>query len=395
MSEETPIPPAETPNNVWPDWQKQLGVLALILAAALVLYIFRSVLYIFVYTLIIGFILNYPIKLLNKKLSYNLSVMLVYLVFVLLVFAGAMWLTFSLAETAVSALMGFQTVVNSLIPSPQSFQVGPLDLSPILEPLSRLAAIGGSISLLTSSGIIDAILQAFGVLADFLGDLFVIVIIMLFFLMEKPRTIVAIGARLSAASRRETTILLTRLVNLFQNYLIGSLLIVGFYWLLATLQLSLTGVPNAVTYGFLIGLPNFIPSVGGFVSIILVFFITLFAGSETIVMNRLLFAFLEMAVFMLLAGTAYYLVNVRVYSRSVNIPVWVILIGLIAFGAAFGLLGILVAAAAIAMGGELLDFLLKKVRGEDPYPGIPEPGLFAENMALVEASKKPKKKKKE
>ncbi|MFO7680549.1 MAG: AI-2E family transporter [Chloroflexota bacterium] len=395
MSEETPIPPAETPNNVWPDWQKQLGVLALILAAALVLYIFRSVLYIFVYTLIIGFILNYPIKLLNKKLSYNLSVMLVYLVFVLLVFAGAMWLTFSLAETAVSALMGFQTVVNALIPSPQSFQVGPLDLSPILEPLSRLAAIGGSISLLTSSGIIDAILQAFGVLADFLGDLFVIVIIMLFFLMEKPRTIVAIGARLSAASRRETTILLTRLVNLFQNYLIGSLLIVGFYWLLATLQLWLTGVPNAVTYGFLIGLPNFIPSVGGFVSIILVFFITLFAGSETIVMNRLLFAFLEMAVFMLLAGTAYYLVNVRVYSRSVNIPVWVILIGLIAFGAAFGLLGILVAAAAIAMGGELLDFLLKKVRGEDPYPGMPEPGLFAENLALVEASKKPKKKKKE
>jgi predicted PurR-regulated permease PerM len=394
MSEETPIPPAETPNNVWPDWQKQLGVLALILAAPLVLYIFRSVLYIFVYTLIIGFILNYPIKLLNKKLSYNLSVMLVYLVFVLLVFAGAMWLTFSLAETAVSALMGFQTVVNALIPSPQSFQVGPLDLSPVLEPLSRLAAIGGSISLLTSSGIIDAILQVFGVLADFLGDLFVIVIIMLFFLMEKPRTIVAIGARLSAASRRETTILLTRLVNLFQNYLIGSLLIVGFYWLLATLQLWLTGVPNALTYGFLIGLPNFVPSVGGFVSIMLVFFITLFAGSETIVMNRLLFAFLEMAVFMLLAGTAYYVVNVRVYSRSVNIPVWVILIGLIAFGAVFGLLGILVAAAAIAMGGELLDFLLKKVRGEDPYPGIPEPGLFAENLALVEASKKPEKKKK-
>jgi hypothetical protein len=78
----------------------------------------------------------------------------------------------------------------------------------------------------------------------------------------------------------------------------------------------------------------------------------------------------------------------------VNIPVWVILIGLIAFGAVFGLLGILVAAAAIAMGGELLDFLLKKVRGEDPYPGIPEPGLFAENLALVEASKKPEKKKK-
>jgi predicted PurR-regulated permease PerM len=76
-----------------------------------------------------------------------------------------------------------------------------------------------------------------------------------------------------------------------------------------------------------------------------------------------------------------------VYSRSVDIPVWLILVGIVAFGAAFGLLGIIVAAAVIAMAGEVLDFILRKTRGEDPYPGVPEPPLFRENRALAEAGK--------
>jgi predicted PurR-regulated permease PerM len=164
-----------------------------------------------------------------------------------------------------------------------------------------------------------------------------------------------------------------------------------FYWALATVQLWVTGVPNALVYGFVIGLPNFIPNVGGYFSTFLIFFITLFAGSETITMNPLLFAFLQMAFFMLASGVAYYFIDVRVYSRSVDIPIWLLLLGIIAFGAAFGFLGIIIAAAIIAMTGEIFDFILKKTRGEDPYPGQPEPPLFTQNAAIVEKSKKKKK----
>ena len=137
------------------------------------------------------------------------------------------------------------------------------------------------------------------------------------------------------------------------------------------------------------------PNVGGYLAIVLMFFITLFAGSTCIVMNPLVFAFLEMAFFMLVSGIAYYFVNVRVYSRSVNIPIWLLLFGLMAFGAAFGILGVIIAAAVIAMTGELLSFILKKTRGEDPYPDQPEPTLFSENEAIVESMKKEKKEKKQ
>lgn len=392
MSEEQAAPAVEDTNtNVWPDWQKQLAMLVLILAIPLVLYFFRSVFYTFMYTVIIAFILGYLVKLLNKKLSYNFSVMLVYLLFVLIVFMGVGWLIASLAGAIVTALQGFQTAVNTLSPSIPDISFGPFDLNSIIEPLNKLASIGTGISLLTTTGITDFVFDIFGVLAGFLADLFLIVIIMLFFLLEKPRTIASIGNRLPDHSRREYGILLTNLADLFKNYLVGSVLVVLFYWAMATVQLWVTGVPNALVYGFVIGVPNFIPNVGGYFSTFLIFFITLFAGSETITMNPLIFAFLQMAFFMLASGVAYYIVDVRVYSRSVDIPVWLLLLGIIAFGSAFGFLGIIIAAAVIAMVGELFNFILKKTQGADPYPGQPEPTLFTENQAILESNKKKKK----
>jgi hypothetical protein len=39
-------------------------------------------------------------------------------------------------------------------------------------------------------------------------------------------------------------------------------------------------------------------------------------------------------------------------------------------------LGFLLAAAVMGIFSELFVFMLKKIRGEDPYPGEPEPPLF-------------------
>jgi predicted PurR-regulated permease PerM len=87
---------------------------------------------------------------------------------------------------------------------------------------------------------------------------------------------------------------------------------------------------------------------------------------------------------MLISGTAYYFVDVRIYSKSVNVPVWAILVGIVAFAAALGVIGAFIAAAAVAIIGELFDFVLKKLQGEDPYPGQPEPPLFTPYLAVAE-----------
>ncbi|MCB8987349.1 MAG: AI-2E family transporter [Ardenticatenaceae bacterium] len=376
----SPAPDAGQLTVRWADWQKQLVVLVLLVLVPVTLYVLRPVLYSLIYLFLIAFILRYPIKLLHNrlKLSYQVSVLIVYLIFVLLLIGAVFWLLGSLAQTAVVMFQGLQAALNALIPTPQTVTIGPIDLSPIVQPLQKMAAIGGAVKLASSSGaLVSQLGSVLGLLAGFLSDLFFVVIILLFFLLELPRTVTAVGRLIPPSARREYAILISHSVELFQSYLIGSLLVVAFYWLVTTLVFTLTGVPNALVSGFVIALPNFIPSLGGLLSALMVFFYTLVVGSETISMNPLLFAFLQMAVFMLIAGVAYYFVDVRVYSRSVNIPVWVLLVGLVVFSAALGLLGVLIAAAVLAILSEVLHFVLKKLRNEDPYPDEPEPPLFA------------------
>ncbi|NJN54508.1 MAG: hypothetical protein HC804_06995 [Anaerolineae bacterium] len=104
---------------------------------------------------------------------------------------------------------------------------------------------------------------------------------------------------------------------------------------------------------------------------------------------------MNMVIFMVASGIAYYFVDARIYSKSVKIPIWLILIGLMVFSAVLGTLGFLIAAAAIAIFGEFFVFTLKKIRGEDPYPGEPEPPLFTkywQEEAAAQAAKSAKRK---
>ena len=232
-----------------------------------------------------------------------------------------------------------------------------------------LTLVGVGASIISSPAAFFAEIAAkFNAFVRFFTNYALVLTVLPFFLFEWPRTKKAIGGRLEPASRREYGILLQRSMNLGQNFVLGSLLVALFYWVLATVQFALTGIPNSIALGFLVGMPNFIPQVGGMISAGLVFVLVLVAGSETIAMNALLLAFVEMAAFMLISGVTYYFVDARIYAKSVRMPIWVILIGIVAFSAAFGIVGAIFAAAAVAIMGEVLDFVLKKMRGLEPYP---------------------------
>lgn len=372
----TPAPAPKT--GSWTDWQKQLAGLVLIVLVPVTLWVSRPVLYPLVYMLIIAFLLNYPIRFLHRrlKLSYRIAVILVYLLFVLLVVLVMGWLFVLLIGSVINLVQSFNDFVVGLLPRPGASGIfGGLlgSLGTTLALLSGIARAGDSLRQGFSSSGVMQLVAAFG---SFATDLGLVVIVLLFFLLEYPQTMAALGKKLPEATRREYAILLQRGHTLFQNYMLGSVLIVLIYWLISTLFFLLTGVPNAVVAGLIVALPNFIPHIGGLFSAILVFFIALISGSSTIDLNPLVFAFVEMAIFMLIAGVTYYLVDVRIFSRSVQVPVWLLLLSVAVFSAAFGLLGLLVAAAVLALLGELLDYVLHKIRGEEPFPGRAEPPIF-------------------
>ncbi len=377
---ESPTPPPTTSSTVWPDWQKQLAGLVLILLVPVIFVFFKPAFTILLITFLLAFILRYPINFLHRrlKLRYSIAVFLVFFVFLLLAIWAFVALTGAVISTAVTLLQELQTFINANMPAPpESLNLGPIDLSFLIAPLQRMATsfvitqlFGGPAGIVTGLG------QLITNAADVMGQFAIIVTILLFFLLEMPTTIGGIGRLFPENSRREYAILIQRSDQLLANFFFGSLLVVGFYWLLAYVMFVITGISDPLLKGFIVGVPNFIPQVGGYISTILVFIIALISGTDRFAMGPLVFAFVMMIIFMVASGIAYYFVDARVYSKSVKIPIWLILIGLIVFAAVMGTLGFLIAAAAIAIFGEFFVFTLKKIRGEDPYPGEPEPPLF-------------------
>ncbi len=390
MSANAPAPPEETSDSQWPDWQKQLGALVLILLVPVIVWFMQPVLYTFLYVFIIAFILRYPIRFFNKKLkvSYTVSTIIVFFLFLLFSSIVILYGLGAVISVTIDLLRDFQAFVNEILPRPESLNIGPFDLTGLINPLQGLATSWVVSSLFGGpAGVMDLISNFVGTLSAFAADFALIITILLFFLLELPKTVAGIAKRIPEKSRREYAILIQRSDDLFRNYLLGTILIVLFYWALAAVLFAITGVPNAFIKGFIVAVPNFIPQIGGLISAILVFFIALIGGSSTIGLPNIIFAFLEMAAFMIISGVAYYFVDARIYARSVKVPVWVILLSLIAFSATMGVVGFLIAAAAVAIFGEAYFFLLKKVRGEDPYPDIPEPELFVQYLIDEEENK--------
>jgi predicted PurR-regulated permease PerM len=374
--------PAGVTAATWPDWLKQIVAVLLLLLVPMALYFLRPVLAPLLLTFAIAFVLLYPIRWLQRlNLSYRLSALIIYFIFLILSLVAVGWFVAyavgSLLDTIQSTRTFIQELFAGVSGESESGLRGLLSLDFLSNGLQALSVVGAGVSLLSSPGdFVTAIVDRISRFTSFISGYSFVIILLLFFLLEWPRTLGIISRRIPAASRREYAILIQRTFSLAQNYLLGSLIIVLFYWVITAILFLISGVPHAIVLALLVSIPQFIPQGGGLVSAILVFVVTLVTGSTTFAVNRLIFAFIQMAVFMLISGVAYYFVDVRIYSKSVKMPVWVILVGIMVFAATLGVVGAFIAAAAVAIIGELLDFVLKKLRGVDPYPGLAEPPIF-------------------
>ena len=383
MSEQQITPSVEQsiPSG-WPDWQKQIVAVVLILLIPVAIYLLQPVMSALIMTFVAAFVLMYPIRWLQRlKLSYRISALLVYFIFFLIsLIAIILFMAYavsSLIDTLQSTRAFIEQIIGGVTGDTEGGLAGLLNLDFLSNGLAALSVVGAGISLVSDpAGFVTEVVNRLSGFTSFVSNYAFFIVLLLFFLLEWPRTVGILGRTLPSSSRREYAILIKRMIGLGESYLLGSFVIVLFYWLVAALLFYISGVPNAIVLGLIVAIPNFIPQGGGLVSAILVFIFSLVVGSDTILVNRLIFAFVQMAIFMLISGIAYYFVDARIYSKSVNTPVWMILVGIMVFGAFFGVIGLFVAAAVVAMIGEALGFTLKKLRGVDPYPDEPEPPLF-------------------
>jgi putative permease len=392
VEEQQLTPQIQTNTAIWPDWQKQIVAVLLLLLIPVALYFLRPVLGPLLLTFAIAFVLMYPIRWLQQlKLSYRLAALIIYFIFLIVSLVAIGWFVAyavgAIFDTIQSTREFIQQIFAGVSGETEGGLRGLLNLDFALDGLKTLSMVGTGVSLLTSpSDFVAGIVERISRFTSFVSGYGFVTIVLLFFLLEWPRTMGIIARTIPDASRREYAILIQRIFSLGQNYLLGSLLIVLFYWVVTAVLFAVSGVPYPIVLGLIVAIPNFIPQGGGLVSAILVFVITLVTGSASFAVNRLIFAFIEMAIFMLVSGVAYYFVDAQIYSKSVNVPVWMILVGIMVFGAFMGVIGLFIAAAAVAIIGEIVGFVLKKLRGDDPYPGQPEPPLFTKYLATADTT---------
>lgn len=221
-------------------------------------------------------------------------------------------------------------------------------------------AVGGIASTLNSA--LNLILEA----------LF-IHILALFILLELPSIADWIVRSFDQHTRREFTILGQRMVQVVGNYLRSASLSILISAVAASLMLLILGVPHAIFIAFLASVFIMIPVIGGYMGGFLVMLGAAIGGSTLLNFEpQLLDGLATWAIYTVLQG--FFISNFvepRLYSKALAISIVILLPTLVMAGAALGLFGMLLVVPTLGFIKEALTYLLRKLKGGDPYPDEP------------------------
>ena len=367
----------------WRPWTRKVTVVVLLVALAVVGILFQHALTYTVLGLILAYVLYFPIRLLARRspLSYGPSVGLVFLVYLALV----VLLLLAIAPILVQELIDLVGQIGTAI---EQFRQFGLDAAPDQEkidldlgPLSGLVRIQLTAELIEAwannlQARLDALVQGIVSLGTGIIWLLTIHVIALFALLELPKLFTGALDRLSGDPRREAAVLSGRLMTKWHRTFWATLLFGALVGGLNALQMTLLGIPSALVVGLVTGLLALVPVIGPFINIFVIAGAALAQGSTTLDIDPLALALLTVGINMVIVVILAEVVFPKIVGDAVSLPVIVIILAVIIAAAVAGPLGAVIVAPILGFAAEIVEYLVKKVRGGDPYPGESEPVFF-------------------
>ena len=220
---------------------------------------------------------------------------------------------------------------------------------PWLEELAARAPealSGGDVGAGLAGRAADFLSRAAGVVSGLLGALvggFVIVIVAVYASLSPGLYAGALAAVLPEDRRERLDTVLGDLATSLRWWLVGRLASMAVVGLLSGAGLALLGVPSPITLGVLAALLSFVPNVGPVLSLVPAALAGLTVGPTT--------ALYVVVLYLAVQTVESYLVTPLIQQRAVTLPPAIVIVVQLAFGAAFGLLGLLFATplAVVAM----------------------------------------------
>ena len=360
--------PPRTPGE-WDQFTRQAAVVILLLGVLFLISVLRPLLNLLGITGIVVLILSYPVNRLRTKtrMAYPVAVIAVFIPLAILLF-----LLFG------SVAGWFVDNIQSLVSTLEA----QIDLN--RETIAALEkTLGNSFNLTSTLGsLLNFIAGQLSMAVSFISFTSISVFLAFLFILEMPANIAKSFQSLSDVSQREFGILFDRLSDVWNGWLrstVISSLIIG---TTTALELYLFGIPHAGILGVITGFLNLIPTFGPIVSYLLIIIVTYTQGSSTLNLNPLTLTVLVWGVNVLINQVVRLVIFPRLAGKAVHLPVFFVILGLVVAAVLWGVIGVILVIPLLGTVREVLNYVLRKINRQDPYPGEqPHAGFWTREIS--------------
>lgn len=388
---ETTTYPAE-----WSTWTRRVAVVVLLVGLVMVAILFGPVLQSTILALLLAYVLYFPVRFLTRRarFPYALAALLVFLVYLVIVIALILNLAppvtnfiSILAQEIQIGLVELMEFLETYTPD-QGWLVNDnsgqriANLNFIYQPLSNLvkgqAGEQNVQGLVNSVGfVLGTVTGTIGAIGAALGRGLLVNLLALIFLLEVPAASNWLVKILPATYQREYGILGGRIARKWNGYFRATVTVAVVLGVLNGLQTALLGIPGAPIVGLLSAFFGLIPILGGLLSIVTISLVALLQGSTSLNLDPLSLALLAVGINLVIQAIIWNVVFPILSGEAVALPLVVVVLGIVVGTAVGGVLGALLVTPILGILREIVEYVLKKIGGGDPYPGEPEPAFLA------------------
>jgi predicted PurR-regulated permease PerM len=321
-----------------------------------------------VLALILAYILNPLVTWLQQRLHIGRGWVVVIVFFLLLVIiAGIFMLVIPMLVRQLS-LVSFDLVkirdrIDAFAQAPM--QVGGLTI----DGHAVIAQANRSLQALFEPLLGQTLNIAATILEVFVWGMFIL-IVAVYLTRDSEKVMQWFGGLVPPDYRSDFQTLAAEINTIWSAFFRGQILLSFIVMCIITVVGWIIGLPFALLMGVLMGLLEFLPSVGHGIWLVLASGLALLAGSEWIPIPNWAFLLVVLGVHIIYTQFDLNYLIPRIIGRSVHLPPLVIILGIVAGASIAGVLGVVLAAPTIASLRVVGRYVYARLLDQDP--GIPE-----------------------
>ncbi len=381
-------------STVWTDSLRYIAIVFLVIIAVFIVYISRNRLSLILISALAAYLLSPLVYVLNKKLHIKRSVaiILAYIFFFLIVFGVfaivVPWVTSQLTEffsvdwdQIIDGVVKWLDNVDQKVIVP-TVNLGGTEID-LTEPLEKLRE--WVLSFRISSIDIQSLLPNISGAAQKVLNIGTNVVSQVASILISGLTAIMASIHFCNDGRKlkgwtlnlfedkykpEVKALIEHIGQIWTNYFAGEIklmLVVG----LGTFALfAILGVRWALLLGIIAGFCEVIPNIGPILACVPAIIIALIFGSSWLPVNNFVLAILVVVASVIVQQVENIFLVPHIMGNALDLHPAVIIIGIMVLSTKLGIWGAILAAPIIGLAREILRFIVRKIKREDPYPEI-------------------------